>query len=487
MFIAISCKMATKTRVLSALSDSDFSTKLYHKLPSKKLLKIPEDLPKHHYPTTFINSLPNTYCDFGIITEYLLRKDSEDINVDTLKNITKHICQLDIPDKVLKLKTVQRYLTSIKNTKQLLITHIKDETIQYDTTVTRDNCQIEGHPDLLTDTHVFEVKTSGKIKDSWKSFLLQVFTYAALQDSIKKVHLVLPLQEYIWTFDLSDSTWPKKKEFINLLLSYQKPSEESISMCQDFAYSLLRQYPIGSHISKSKTIHGSLLDLDYQRPYQLFLTRAVAVTITERDIEITKDFIKTHNINLYVHAPYLLNLCIEPNTENDYVVQCLQKHMEISASAGIKGVIVHVGKYCDKEKSIALENMRTNIKRILENTQPECPLLLETPAGQGSELLTSTIEFMEFVDSFQDDRFGMCLDTCHVFANGDQPYDYLKIILDNSNWKKYLKLIHFNDSKPDFNSKVDRHAFIGFGKIPQEQLLSIAETAFEYGIPMLTE
>ena len=79
------------------------------------------------------------------------------------------------------------------------------------------------------------------------------------------------------------------------------------------------------------------------------------------------------------------------------------------------------------------------------------------------------------------------IDSECVFANGDQPYDYLKRILENSNWKKYLKLIHFNDSKPGFNSKVDRHAFIGFGKIPQEQLLSIAQMAFEYRIPMLTE
>jgi deoxyribonuclease IV len=475
--------MAAKARVLSVLSDSDFSTKLYHKLP-KKCIKLPEDIPKHHYPTSFIKLLPKTYCDLGVITEYLLRKD---ITTETLKTITQQICQIDIPDKVLKLKTVQRYLTSVKNTKELLLTHIGNETILYDTTVTRENCQIEGHPDVLTDTHVFEIKTSGKIKDSWKSFLLQVFTYAALHDSIKTLHLVFPLQEYIWTFEITESSWPKKKEFIDLLLSYAKPSEESFELSQDFAYSLLKEYPIGSHISKSKTIHGSLLNLDYQRPYQLFLTRAVALSITEMDIQITKDYLKSHNINLYVHAPYLLNLCIEPHTENDYVVQCLQKHMEISAASGIKGVVVHVGKYCDKEKSVALENMRTNIKRILEKTKPECPLLLETPAGQGSELLTSYQEFMEFMDSFQDDRFGMCLDTCHVFANGDQPYDYLKTILENPNWKKYLKLIHFNDSKPDFNSKVDRHAFIGFGKIPQEQLLSIAQTAFENNIPMLTE
>jgi deoxyribonuclease IV len=470
--------MATKTRVLSALSNSEFANKLYHKLPPRKYIKIPDALAKHHYPSSLIKLLPNTYCDFGVVTELLLRE--EEITIHTLKNIIQHNYNIIIPDKTLKLMTTTRYINSVIATKNLLDSLTQDEERLYNTVVSDDNCEIEGHPDLISNNQIFEIKTSGKIKDSWKMFLLQVFTYAALTNDIKKVHLVLPLQEYIWSFEITDSSWPKKKEFMELLKSYAKPSEDN----KAFASEILNNYQIGTHISKSKSIHGSLLFIeDFTRPYQLFLTKVVQVKINDLDIQQSKLFIEEQKLKLYFHAPYLLNLCIDPYSENDYVVECLIKHMQCGFSIGVKGVVVHVGKQCGRDKKVALENMKQNILRILEHTHPSCPLLLETPAGQGSELLTSSQEFIDFVTSINDIRIGICLDTCHVFATGYNPYEYFLKLLETN----YLKLIHFNDSMNDLNSRVDRHAFIGFGKIPKGELINIANTASQMNIPMIIE
>lgn len=46
-------RMSSKIRVRKALEDSQLRQKLRHKLPSKSLIQIPENI-KHHYPATLI-------------------------------------------------------------------------------------------------------------------------------------------------------------------------------------------------------------------------------------------------------------------------------------------------------------------------------------------------------------------------------------------------------------------------------------------------
>jgi deoxyribonuclease-4 len=89
--------------------------------------------------------------------------------------------------------------------------------------------------------------------------------------------------------------------------------------------------------------------------------------------------------------------------------------------------------------------------------------LLETPAGAGTELLTKIEDFINFVKKINHPNFGICMDTCHVFASGYDPYNYLCKLIEND---LIPILIHFNDSKMELASRKDRHEFIGKGKIP---------------------
>lgn len=153
--------------------------------------------------------------------------------------------------------------------------------------------------------------------------------------------------------------------------------------------------------------------------------------------------------------------------------------------AGFKGVVVHVGKSTNKDPIKAIQNMKDNLKTAMEHATAECPILLETPAGQGSETLTSETEFIEFVLEFQDPRLRICVDTCHVFATGKQPLNYIQRITKYN--KKLLKLIHFNDSATPCGSCVDRHAFVGMGHIGIEQMSAIGNHCYEHNLPMLIE
>jgi deoxyribonuclease-4 len=135
--------------------------------------------------------------------------------------------------------------------------------------------------------------------------------------------------------------------------------------------------------------------------------------------------------------------------------------------------------------SVALDYMRKNLTTALDAATESCPILLETPAGQGTETLTTYDDFVAFVQSFNTPRLRICVDTCHVFATGQNPLEYIQKMtaLDPT----LLKLVHFNDSQTPCGSCVDRHAYIGTGKIGYAALKEIADHCRERGIPMLVE
>ena len=151
----------------------------------------------------------------------------------------------------------------------------------------------------------------------------------------------------------------------------------------------------------------------------------------------------------------------------------------------LKGVVVHVGKSVGMELGVAHEYMRANLVKALESATDQCPILLETPAGQGSETLTTADDFIAFVQSFASPNLRICVDTCHVFASGHDPLEYIQKIWDTD--PALLKLVHFNDSATPCGSCLDRHAFIGTGKIGFAGMKAIADYCMEKGVPMLVE
>jgi deoxyribonuclease-4 len=184
---------------------------------------------------------------------------------------------------------------------------------------------------------------------------------------------------------------------------------------------------------------------------------------------------------MYVHSQYIINLC----QEGSYHTKLLEKNLFYASNAGFKGVVVHVGKSTIQEKETAISIMRTNLEQALSAATPECPILLETPAGQGTETLTDMIEFIDFVASFQDNRIRICVDTCHVFASGTNPYKYISTVQERD--PTLLKLVHFNDSCTPCGSCVDRHAFVGTGYIGMEDMYKVGTFCDTLHIPMVVE
>jgi deoxyribonuclease-4 len=246
---------------------------------------------------------------------------------------------------------------------------------------------------------------------------------------------------------------------------------------------LMNEFQIGFHVKKERTLIKTISMIpDVKKPYQIFLSgpQSSKMFIEEEELKKAKDLSIQKNIKMYIHSQYIINLC---NSEIDWHTDLLIKNLEYANKFGCKGVVVHVGKYTKQDPKQAIENMYENIKKVIEYATPECPLLLETPAGQGTETLCTPEEFLDFIMRFENDpRIRVCIDTCHVFTSGFCPLEYMEKINHH-----LIKLVHFNDSKTKCGQCVDRHELIGEGFIGMEKMKEIAEYGKKYQFDMLYE
>ncbi len=477
-------------RVREVIQIPDVKAKLIRLIPKyEKDAKLSLKDIKSSYPAALIKLLPNTYSDFGIITEILLRSSIENINANSLLNITNEVLHIQIPETVLKLGSTQTYLSNVRATRfELDQTIDEDEEFLYDEELAFDN--ITGHPDIITYKRIYEVKTTCKAFTDWYDYLLQIFSYAAIAIrngmDIEAIYLVLPLQGSIWIYDVK--TWTKANEYIDILTSYKLPSEEDC----EFGMQLMQEANIGMTVSKEKgRIINTLTEMaKYDRPFQFFLNGNTQSQISLSDEELDECYafmIENPKTKAFIHLPYVITLSNKLDEKDGYTQRALMQYMSCIDRMKLCGGVVHVGKANIYSKDEAIQNMRLQILESLDYASEESPLLLETPAGQKNELLTTFEEFMEFMDSIPDPRFAICMDTCHVFASGQMPDEYLAKMMSQDRWISRLKLIHFNDSKGDCGSCVDRHERVGCGRIPKDVFLTVASIASIYSIPMVIE
>jgi deoxyribonuclease-4 len=466
--------------------DTTTRTALKKLLPPTKSIPMPA-VETARYPSALLSNLPEgeTYSTLGFIAEDLLRLPVTEITLDSLiaSMHTNAPSTTDLAiQKVRVSKTTQPFLDCLIATRTKMDAVIRG-TLQGETTIAYD--AVEGHPDARTDTQIFEMKLTGMLKDNWQSFLFQVFAYGALDERATDIYLVLPLQQTVWHYALS--AWKNRIAFRDMLNATSKRQQANSVMDLTIGALIREEFRIGFHIHKEKTLAKTIHAItDFSKPYQIFLggPQTSKLNIAPVDLASTSSLIHKHSANIYIHSQYIINLAHSPADTTDWNTKLLKKNLLYGVAAGCKGVVVHVGKSTSMAYADALENMRTNIARSLKYATPTCPLLLETPAGQGTEMLKDVTEFIEFVESFDDPRLRICLDTCHVFACGHAPMAYIDAVATKSD---LLKLIHYNDSATPCGSCVDRHAMMGTGHIGMDGMRAIAERCSALGVPMIIE
>lgn len=192
------------------------------------------------------------------------------------------------------------------------------------------------------------------------------------------------------------------------------------------------------------------------------------------------------------HAGYLINVAGSGETRRRSI-RALAEEIERAEKLDLATVVVHCGSRGDRQPSearrLAVEGFQEALVR--SNTE-KVKLALENSAGQGSALARDFGEWGELVHGISQKRRAVCLDTAHAFAAGydlreEEERVRLREELEREVGRKYLAVIHANDSKTECGSGVDRHEHLGRGKIGANGFRAFLRDESWVGIPRIGE
>ena len=194
------------------------------------------------------------------------------------------------------------------------------------------------------------------------------------------------------------------------------------------------------------------------------------------DPSAIRDAYAAADMDIYIHAPYVINVATSNNRIRIPSRKLLDQQLQAAASIGAKGLIVHGGHVLagvDPEEGF--ENWRKAVERI----ERPLPMLIENTAGGDGAMAKSLDAIARLWEAVTDAAgdggdIGFCLDTCHANSAGidlADAVDRVKAITGR------IDLVHCNNSRDEFGSGRDRHANITSGTIDPALLLAVVRSA----------
>jgi deoxyribonuclease IV len=237
--------------------------------------------------------------------------------------------------------------------------------------------------------------------------------------------------------------------------------------------------PIGAHLKTEDPAAGAAergADL-----VQVFLgdPQSWKKPVLSEELVAQCDALRADGVDLYVHAPYLVNVATSNNKIRIPSRKILLQHAEAAASLGAAGIIVH-GGHGGKGDDPALGG--ENWVKTFERMACPLPVLVENTAGGDlamARTLDAVARLWEGIGGF--DGVGFCLDTCHAHAGGEDLVDVVDRVKAVTG---RIDLVHCNDSRDDFGSGADRHANLGAGRIDPDLIVAVVAAA---GAPVVVE
>lgn len=195
---------------------------------------------------------------------------------------------------------------------------------------------------------------------------------------------------------------------------------------------------------------------------------------------------------VFVHAAYLVNLASPVPEVVDRSVENLRAAVAAAGLLGAEGVVVHAGSSIDGDRAAALRRLGPVYRRVLDGAPPGVRLLVEPTAG-GANWTASTLRSAgEYLDAVGIGEVGLCLDTCHLHAAGEDladqdGLDASLLALTAAIGPGRIGLVHLNDSKDPRDSRRDRHESLGLGRLGDDGLRAVMSTPLLAGVPLITE
>lgn len=271
---------------------------------------------------------------------------------------------------------------------------------------------------------------------------------------------------------------------------------------------------IGANFAYSKQLSSSLMQsLPSQcKCAQFFMTSRYDCYSTKSldpyDKAATLDYCDKHGKTFYNHINYACNFARTRLDKDKGMKAFYHIQQQIENMRGLPAAcILHTGKVGKNGAHGSIENAMDNINALglRLNTHHRMPysLLLEVSAGQGegwnggrSEIGHTWEQIRWMYEALDRSTVGLCLDTQHLFASGMCNFSYEDTVRLLDTVKDYCKagvpVIHLNDSKTNFGSRVDRHERLCFGHIwgreeNRENLTYLVQRCKEDGIDLILE
>jgi len=258
---------------------------------------------------------------------------------------------------------------------------------------------------------------------------------------------------------------------------------------------------IGAHVSAAGGVDQAVL-----RAHELEATAFALFTKNQRQWKaapLPEDVIEKFKIacemygyqsnQILPHDSYLINLGHPVTEALEKSREAFLDELQRCEQLGLSLLNFHPGSHLmqiDEDK--CLERISESLNIALAQTQG-VTAVIENTAGQGSNLGFRFEHLAKIIDGVEDkSRVGVCIDTCHAFAAG---YDLRTVEECEKTFKhfedvvgfKYLRGMHLNDAKSEFNSRVDRHHSLGQGNIGNTVFSWMMRDARFDGIPMILE
>jgi deoxyribonuclease IV len=237
---------------------------------------------------------------------------------------------------------------------------------------------------------------------------------------------------------------------------------------------------IGAHMSIAGGVHRAF-DHGAQagcRTIQIFLKNSnqwKGREITEGDAELFFEGRRRTGIQpVIAHSSYLINVASPQAELHRKSIEALADELRRANLLAVPWLVLHPGAHMGAGTEDGTTRAVAALNRVLDSVAPPAGILLENTAGQGTVLGSRFEELAAILEQIrQQERIGVCLDTCHLFAAG---YDigsgegYGTVIGEFQRLigLRRVKAFHVNDSKRERGARVDRHAHIGRGFIGLE-------------------
>ena len=257
---------------------------------------------------------------------------------------------------------------------------------------------------------------------------------------------------------------------------------------------------LGAHMSIAGGVGNALL-LGKQvecEAIQIFTKSSrqwAAKPYTKEEIELFRFNWKETGIKAVIaHDSYLLNLGSPDNALRKRSILAFIDELERCELLEVSNLVAHPGSHVGAGENEGIKTIAQSIAEV----HKACPgyntkITLEITAGQGSNLGYRFEQIAKMFDATKEsDRLCVCFDTEHAFAAGydirnREGYERTFSEFDEMIGIDRLAAFHLNDSKKEFNSRVDRHEHIGKGHIGVEAFRLLVNDKRFWGLPMCLE